>query len=59
MTQAPASEIVLQGRVGRQMNDDLSINAGLGLRMGDAVQILLGADFKQYKIGVSYDVNMS
>ena len=59
MTQGPASEIVLQGRVGRQMNDDLSINAGLGLRMGDAVQILLGADFKQYKIGVSYDVNMS
>lgn len=59
MTQGPASELALQARVGNQMNENLSINGGLGLRMGDAVQILLGADYKQYKIGASYDVNIS
>lgn len=59
MTQGSANEIVLQGRVGRPVNDDLAINAGLGMRMGDAAQILLGADFKQYKIGASYDINVS
>ncbi len=52
-------EIVVQGRVGQPMNDNLSINGGLGLRMGDAVQVLLGADYKQYKFGASYDVNIS
>ncbi len=59
MNQGPASEVTLQGRLGRSMNDNLSINGGLGFRTGDAVQILLGADFKQYKIGASYDINIS
>ena len=59
MQQGPANEIVVQGRLGQPMNDNLSINGGLGLRMGDAVQVLLGADYKQYKFGVSYDVNIS
>ena len=59
MTQGPASELAIQGRVGRPMNENLSINAGLGMRMGDAVQVLLGAEFKQYKIGASYDINFS
>lgn len=59
MTQGPANEIVIQGRVGKPMNEDLTINGGLGLRMGDAVQVLLGADYKQYKFGVSYDINIS
>lgn len=59
MTQGPANEVVVQGRVGKPMNEDLSLNGGLGLRMGDAIQVLLGADYKQYKIGASYDINIS
>jgi len=59
MTQGPASEIVVQTRVGRSMNETLALNGGLGLRAGDAVQVLLGADYKQYKIGASYDINIS
>ena len=59
MTQGPANEIAIQARLGKPMNEDLTINGGLGLRMGDAVQVLLGADYKQYKFGVSYDINIS
>jgi len=59
MTQGPASELTFQGRLGKAMNENLSINGGLGFRTGDAVQVLLGADFKQYKIGASYDINIS
>lgn len=59
MNQGPANEIALQGRIGKPMNEDLTINGGLGFRVGDAVQVLLGADYKQYKFGLSYDVNIS
>lgn len=58
-TNGPASELVIQSRVGYGLNKDLAINGGLGLRTGDAIQILLGADYKQYQIGASYDINIS
>lgn len=55
----PASELVLQSRLGYNLNEKLSINGGLGFRTGDAVQVLLGAEYKQYTMGVSYDINVS
>lgn len=55
----PASELVVQGRVGYALNEDLAINGGLGMRMGDALQFLVGADYKQYQIGASYDFTIS
>lgn len=55
----PASEFVMQGRVGFAMNKTLELNGGLGMRMGDALQILAGARYKQYQVGVSYDITVS
>lgn len=55
----PAAELVVQGRVGYALNKDLAINGGLGMRMGDALLFLVGADYKQYQIGVSYDFTIS
>jgi len=58
-TQGPASELALQARMGKTMSEDLCINGGLGYRVGDAAQVLIGADYKQYRIGASYDINLS
>lgn len=59
--QGPAREIVAQGKLGYLINETkgLKINGGLGYRVGDALQILLGADIKNIKVGVGYDMNIS
>lgn len=52
-------ELVLQSKVSYLFDaaKDLYLNAGLGYRVGDAVQVLLGADYKDWKFGISYDMN--
>ena len=35
------------------------LKGGLGYRAGDALQIILGANVKELKVTVGYDVNMS
>jgi hypothetical protein len=35
------------------------VNAGLGYRVGDAIQILVGADVKDVKVQLGYDVNVN
>jgi type IX secretion system PorP/SprF family membrane protein len=59
--QGPAREIVAQGKIGYLVNEQksLKINGGLGYRVGDAIQFLLGADIKNIKVGIGYDLNMS
>jgi type IX secretion system PorP/SprF family membrane protein len=59
--QGPAREIVAQGKLGYLINESkgLKLNGGLGYRIGDALQFLVGADIKNIKVGVGYDMNIS
>ncbi len=57
----PASEAVLQawGSYAWDVQKQLNLRAGLGYRFGDAAEVLLGLDYKDFRVGVSYDVNVS
>lgn len=52
-------ELVLQTKLSYLFKPELNLylNGGLGYRVGDAVQVLLGADYKDWKFGISYDIN--
>jgi type IX secretion system PorP/SprF family membrane protein len=55
-----AMEILLQGWAGYQINEDFKLNFGLGYRFGDALNVLVGADYKdELKVGLAYDVTLS
>ncbi|MBK7871835.1 MAG: PorP/SprF family type IX secretion system membrane protein [Saprospiraceae bacterium] len=55
-----ATEVVLQGWGGYQINQDYKLDFGLGYRFGDSGQLLLGADYqKQLKVAFGYDLNVS
>lgn len=56
-----SSEIVLQTRAGYLFDAEkqLRLNAGLGYRIGDALQVLLGADIKDIRVGVGYDLPLN
>ena len=60
-TQGPASEFSIQGQLGYLIKPErgIRLNGGLGMRFGDAIQVLAGVDIKDLRIGVSYDVNIS
>ncbi|PSR13138.1 MAG: hypothetical protein DA408_11140 [Bacteroidetes bacterium] len=58
-TEGGGNEIVLQAWAGRKVNEDLTLNFGLGGRFGDAGQVLFGADYKDIRAALSYDVNLS
>ncbi len=56
----PASEFSAQGMLGYKMSEqDLVLKAGLGYRVGDALEILLGVDYKDFRVGASYDLTVS
>ena len=58
--EAGANEIILQGWGGYQLNKDVKLNFGLGYRFGDALNVLLGADFKEnLRVALAYDVTLS
>ncbi len=54
-------EIMVQGLAGYLFDPekDITLNAGVGYRLGDAVNILLGARKKNLTVGFAYDVNTS
>ena len=56
-----ADEIVVQGMGGYLFNQEkqITINFGLGYRLGDAVQALAGAKIKDLTVGLAYDINVS
>lgn len=56
---AGANEIAIQNWVGRKINEDFTLNGGLAYRFSDAAQVLLGADYKDLRVALSYDVNVS
>lgn len=59
--EGPGKELALQGLAGYMLNPkkDLKLNAGLGYRVGDAVQLLLGANYGDLTVGASFDANAS
>lgn len=58
-TTASANEFALQGWASNQINKDFRLNMGLGYRFGDAGQVLFGGDYKDLRVALSYDVNVS
>ena len=56
-----ATEIAGQGILGYKFNEekDITLRGGLGYRVGDAAQLIVGADVKGVRIRASYDVNAS
>jgi type IX secretion system PorP/SprF family membrane protein len=58
-TTGGSSEIVAQSMLGYQFNEDLLLKGGLGYRLGDAAQILLGGEYEDFKLGIAYDLNVS
>jgi type IX secretion system PorP/SprF family membrane protein len=59
--QGPFHETILAGRVGYVLNkeNNISVNAGISARLGDAAIFLLGMDYKTWRAGLAYDVNTS
>ena len=59
--QGPFHETILASRIGYVLNkeDNISVNAGISARLGDAFIALLGMDYKNYRFGLAYDVNSS
>lgn len=56
-----ANEIAIQGNLGYKLNPDnpTVLKGGVGYRLRDAIQILLGLDYGDLSVGLSYDANIS
>lgn len=56
----PASEVAVQGLLGYKIPaQNTVIKAGLGYRLGDAMEVLAGVDYKDLRVGASYDLTLS
>lgn len=55
------NQVQVQGMVGYKLNDKdpMIIKLGPGYRLSDAVEILLGVDYKSFRFGASYDITVS
>jgi type IX secretion system PorP/SprF family membrane protein len=60
-TIAGQSEIGVQGLIGYKLDPkkDLKLITGLGYRLGDALQIFLGAQFGSFRVGGAFDYTVS
>jgi len=58
-TLGPASQIQLQALGGYKFSNDFQLNFGTGYRVGDAAQLILGADIKDVRVAASYDFTVS
>jgi type IX secretion system PorP/SprF family membrane protein len=59
-TSGGKNNIILQGVAGYQFNPQIKFKGGLGYRVGDSAQILLGAVIDEsLEVGLSYDINLS
>jgi len=62
MTQAKASELILGSDVGYKLVTDKFTSVlygGLWYRYKDAIIPYIGMDYKDFRLGLSYDVNVS
>jgi type IX secretion system PorP/SprF family membrane protein len=59
--QGPFTETVLSLRASYLLNpaDNVNLYAGVSTRLKDAFILLLGMDYKNYRLGFAYDVNTS
>ena len=58
-TTGGAMEFGVQALAGLKINNDFTLRAGPGLRLGDAAQIMIGGDYQDLRVGLSYDLNIS
>jgi type IX secretion system PorP/SprF family membrane protein len=60
-TMAKQDEIMVQGLAGYLFDPekDITLQAGIGYRLGDAANVLLGAKVKDLRVGLAYDINTS
>lgn len=60
-TQKGGQEIALQGMAGYLLDEakDINLNFGLGYRMRDAMQAIVGMRYKALTVGLAYDINVS
>lgn len=60
-TMSGADEIQLQGLMGYLFNPekDITLNFGLGYRLRDAIQTIVGMKYKDLRVGLAYDINTS
>ena len=60
-TLSGANNIQVQGIGGYHLNDakDMTLNIGIGYRLRDATQLIVGMDYKQFKVGAAYDLTVS
>ena len=49
----------LQAWGSRALKPNMDLRVGLGYRTGDAAQILLGLDYEQLRVALSYDITLS
>jgi type IX secretion system PorP/SprF family membrane protein len=56
-----ANNIQVQALGGYHLNDakDVTFNFGVGYRLGDATQFIVGMDYKQFRVGAAYDLTVS
>lgn len=57
-TKGGKNEILVQAWAGRQMNEELKLNFGLGWRVGDAASLMFGGEYKDVRAALSYDLNL-
>lgn len=58
--QAGTNEIIIQTIAGYKLGTDgFILNMGAGYRINDAAMVLAGLEFKNLRVGVAYDLNLS
>lgn len=56
---AKMNEGAIQALLGYHFNPDLTLRFGPGYRLGDAAAVIVGLDYKQFRVGASYDITLS
>lgn len=60
-TLSGANNIQVQAIGGYHLNEakDMTLNVGIGYRLRDATQFIVGMDYKQFRVGAAYDLTVS
>ncbi|MEL6988478.1 MAG: type IX secretion system membrane protein PorP/SprF, partial [Bacteroidota bacterium] len=58
---AGISEIQLQGMLGYRIDPvkDITLNLGVGYRLSDAIEFMVGVDYGDLRAGIAYDLTNS
>ena len=49
----------IQALLGYHLQPEMTLRFGAGYRLGDAVAPIIGLDYKQFKVGLAYDITLS